>query len=108
MTPKVLEGALGMVARLIPAEQYAKGIGALQELIELLKKLDARAAAIEANTAQCVRQLADQDARLCALEAAAAADSPAFAALRAEQAMWMMPGSIDAALAPSKGGDNGG
>lgn len=107
MNLKLVEGALGMLARSIPPAEYAKALIVLGELAAALKSIDARAKAIDDGVARCVRHLDGLDARVTMLEIAAAVDSPAFGAAQSEQAMWMVPGSIERALAPSKGDGDG-
>lgn len=94
---KLVEGAIGMLARVIPPEEYAKASAALGQIVTLLKTIDGRMQRIEEATAG----LRD---RVMLLETAAMADSPAFSAAQSEQAMWMVPGSIEKALAPAVNG----
>lgn len=96
MNAKLIEGALGMLARFIPPEEYAKATGALEQLVQLAKSIDERMKRVEA--------LADD---VTALKSAAYADSPAFRDAQAGQSMYMVPGTIEAAMAPSKGGAAG-
>lgn len=97
MNQKLIEGALGMLARVIPPEEYAKANRALGQIVTLLETIDARMKRIEDGVIA-------NGQRLDMLEAAASIDSPAYSAMRSEQAMWLVPGSIEAALAPAKDG----
>lgn len=97
MNNKMVQGALAMLAGMIPKEEYEKAIGALGQIAALMQSCDDRLRRIEEGQ-QEFRQ------RLSLLESAARADSPTFAAASHEQAMWMRPGNIDRALAPAKQG----
>jgi hypothetical protein len=90
---------LGALARFIPPEEYAKAVKAIDALATEARMLQARLASIEAHVAKG-RELEE---RIVLLESAARSDSPSFAMMQAEQSMWMVPGSIERALAPSEG-----
>lgn len=96
MNARLIEGALAMLARLIPPEEYAKATHALNELAGYAKSIDDRAKRIEDG-------FAEMRNRLDMLETIVRANVPGAEAVYAEQAMWMVPGSIESALAPSSG-----
>ncbi len=100
LDPKV-EMMLGMIARLIPAEEYGKAIAGVNELVEAITELNDRFKRIEdavTGTASHVAGLAD---RLAMLETIVRNNVDGAEATYAEQAMWFVPGSVEKALAPA-------
>lgn len=101
MNHKLIEAAMGMLARVIPAEEYAKANAALGQIVNLLETLNARAERTEKAAVLCANHITELSARVEALELAAGIDSPAYKSAQAERAMWLVPGSTEAALAPA-------
>lgn len=96
MNSKLVEAGLGMLARMIPPEEYAKMSGLLGELLATAKGYEERLKGMEAKLDDALSQLVN-------LTAAAQADSPTFNSMEHERALWQVPGSIEAALAPAPG-----
>lgn len=100
MNQKFLEASLGMLARLIPPHEYEKATNSLNDIVKLLQTIDDRMKKIEGIAAR-VEKISDS---VAILESVVRANVPGAEATYAEQAMWMRPGAIEEALAPSKGG----
>ena len=97
---KMIQGALAMLAGMIPKEEYEKATAALNQIAALMQSCDDRLKRIEEN------QL-DFRHRLGLVEAALHADSETFRSAHLEAVMWT-PDNVAAALAPAKdGGLNG-
>ena len=97
LTDPKLQLVLGVIARLVPKDEYAKMAAALDQLVTLGKSLDARFRAIE--------QLCASNAqRLDMLESVVQSNVPGAVEAYSEQAQWLVPGRIAAALAPAKNG----
>ncbi len=90
MTPKLIEAAFGMLAKMIPPEEYAKASKALADLALYAKSADER-----------LRKLEAMQSRLDILESIVRSNVDGAEATYAEQTMWMRPGAIDEALAPA-------
>lgn len=97
--PKI-QTMLGMLARLVPKEEYAKLAAAIDQLVQLGTSLDTRLKAIEAHVARA-GQLAE---RLALLESVVLANVPGAKDAYAEQAQWS-PDKIEKALAPAVTGE---
>lgn len=104
MNQKLVEGAMAMLARVIPPEEYKKANTAIGKIVELLETIDARAKRTEEAALYSAKTIADLAARVDTLEAAASVDSETFKATRAELALWLVPGSTEKALAPAAPG----
>lgn len=102
MNHKLIESAMGMLARVIPREEYEKANAAISQIVRLLETLDARAERTEKAALFCADKIAELSTRVDHLEAAASVDSPAFRSAQAELELWLVPGSIEKALAPAK------
>lgn len=100
MNNKMIETALGMLARFVPPEEYAKLAAAITQLAQLGQQLDTRLQAIEAHVAKA-NDLGD---RLTMLETIVRDNVSGADAAYSEQAQWLVPGRMDKALAPAVNG----
>lgn len=99
MNIKMIETALGMLARFIPPEEYAKGVKAINELTQVAQSLDDRLKAIH----QSVEEMKAISDRVDMLETVVRNNVSGAETEYAARAMFMVPGTIEKALAPSQG-----
>lgn len=99
LNAKMIETALGMLARFLPPEIYQQGIVSINELTEQGRRIEARAAAVELRLAQLQQSI---DTRLAMLEGIVRANVEGAEATYAEAAQWLVPGRMEAALAPAR------
>lgn len=98
MNGRMIEASLGMLARLIPPDIYAKVGADLNELVQLARTLDERVKRIEAATVG----LGDLADRLAFMETIVRNGTPDAGAAFGERDMYMVPGTIEQALAPAR------
>jgi len=99
MNAKMIDAALGMVARFIPPEEYAKAVKAITELSAIAQSFDDRLKEIQA----MVEVVKAQQDRIEMLETIVRNNVPGAETEFSARDMFMVPGTIEAAMAPSKG-----
>ena len=97
---KMVQAALGMLARFIPSEEYAKIASAINDLAEQARAIDRRLQRIE-QTSAIVAGLVD---RLNLLETIVRNGVDGAQGVYAERDGWMVQDRIAQALAPAKEG----
>lgn len=100
MNAKMIETALGMLARFIPPEEYAKAVKAINDLGTIADRFDKRLTDVQA----LVAIVQAQAARIDMLETIVRDNVDGAAATFAERDAWMVPGRIEKALAPAQPG----
>jgi hypothetical protein len=100
MNQKLIEASLGMLARMIPPEIYAAVSADLKNLVDHARSIDERLKRIEAATVG----LPD---RVAMLESVVRSTVDGAEAIFAERDMWLVPGSIEKALAPAEENTDG-
>lgn len=100
MNAKMIETALGMVARFIPPDEYAKAVKAIMELVAVGQAFDDRLKDVQ----NAVKIIGDLQAQVATLEAIVKANVPGASAEYAARDLFMVPGTIETALAPAKEG----
>lgn len=99
MNSKMIDAALGMVARFIPPEEYAKAVKAITELSAIAQSFDDRLKEIQA----MVEVVKSQQDRIDMLEMIVRNNVSGAETEFAARDMFMVPGTIEAAMAPSGG-----
>lgn len=100
MNAKMIETALGMIARFIPPEEYAKAVKAIAELTDVAQSIDARMKRIE----EFAVKMDALQSKVDMLETVVRTNVDGGEAAYAARDLYMVPGTIEQALAPSKGG----